>query len=653
MQIGIPEIDRKYEILDMLGEGGMGAIYRARHRYLDEIRVIKTIRPQLRSNPDMQGRFLQEAKVAAKLSHPHIASIYDFTMTEDGLACIVMEHIDGRNLREIQREHGNLTAIQTQMIARQVLDALGYLHARQFVHRDISTDNLMLGVDDTGRPKVTLIDLGLAKSLEAPEHHTTTGMVVGKVRYIAPEQLSSGAADSVVDGRCDLYAFGVVLYELMTSKLPIVGDDAVSLIAGHLSRPPVSFDETDPTGAVPIGLRQVVMKSLAKKPDDRYASAADMAAAIDSALVSADGDESAFDLEQQTSLMSSSAIQAVDRAAASGTPFGSAPAQDSAPASVAPGPGGATVVADRKAWRLPSALSGKRLLIGALAAAAAVSLVFLLPMIQGRGEGASAGGIVAESGRGAGRGEALAADAIFYGQSHALLIGNNAYQSLPLLETAVNDVRAVGAVLERQFGFSVTLLENATRKEMIDALSNLLGSLTSRDNLLVYYAGHGNIEFGRESWQPVDAAPDDTTQWISTQYEISTPMKDASVRHVLVISDSCYAGASTIDSTFDPSAERGQPADVLAGRVSRMVLTSGGLSPVLDQGDGHLSIFARAFLEALDESTEIRSTSDLFLALRPKVIASAQAYQFDQAPTLAPIPRAGDEGGELFFVPSS
>ena len=201
MQIGIPEIEQKYEILEMMGEGGMGEIYRARHRYLDEIRVIKTMRPQLRSNPDMQARFLQEAKVAAKLRHPNIASIYDFTMTDDGMACIVMEHIDGRNLRQVQREHGRLTPTQAQLVSRQVLDALGYLHARQFVHRDISTDNLMLGMDDESRTKVTLIDLGLAKSLEAPEHHTRTGMVVGKMRYIAPEQLSRGAEGVTIDGR--------------------------------------------------------------------------------------------------------------------------------------------------------------------------------------------------------------------------------------------------------------------------------------------------------------------------------------------------------------------------------------------------------------------------------------------------------------------
>ncbi len=281
MQIGIPEIERKYEILELMGEGGMGSIYRARHRYLDEIRVIKTIRPQLRDDEELQARFLREAQVAAKLRHAHIASIYDFTMTDDGVACIVMEYIDGLNLREVQRSQRRLSVNEIRQVAHQVLGALTYLHDRQLCHRDISTDNLMLSWDAAGKPVTKLIDLGLAKSLEAPQWQTKTGMVVGKVRYIAPEQLSRGAPGVVIDARCDLYSFGVVLYELLTDQLPISGEDEVSLIAGHLHRDPRSFSETDPHGRIPELLRAVVLRALAKKPDDRFTSAAAFSAALD------------------------------------------------------------------------------------------------------------------------------------------------------------------------------------------------------------------------------------------------------------------------------------------------------------------------------------------------------------------------------------
>jgi hypothetical protein len=248
----------------------------------------------------------------------------------------------------------------------------------------------------------------------------------------------------------------------------------------------------------------------------------------------------------------------------------------------------------------------------------------------------------------------LALGDVFFGRSHALLIGNNAYRLLPQLETAVNDVRAIAAVLDRHYGFSVTVLENATRTEIIDSLSAITSSLTARDNLLVYYAGHGNIEFGRESWQPVDAAPDDTTHWISTQHEISSPLARSSARHVLVISDSCYAGASAtgeVAITAPAGADRVAAIRRLTSRSSRMVMTSGGLSPVLDQGDGHLSIFARALVEVLADDT-LRGASEIFAVLRPRVLAAARAFDFEQQPTLAAIPRAGDEGGEFFFVPT-
>ena len=653
MQIGIPEIEKKYEILELMGEGGMGSIYRARHRYLDEIRVIKTIRPQLVTQANVQARFLGEAKVAAKLRHPNIASIYDFTMTEEGTACIVMEYIDGQNLRQIQRERGRLAATEVLPVARQVLDALSYLHSRQFVHRDISTDNLMLGTDDLGQPKATLIDLGLAKSLEAPDAFTQTGTVVGKVHYIAPEQLSRGAPGVTIDGRCDLYSFGVVLYELLTKHLPIAGDDHVSLIAGHLHRAPLSFDVTDPEGLVPPSIRSVVLRALAKKPEHRFASAADLAEALEEAGSGIDLPVDVGEAATRTMAMGG-AEAATEVAQRRGRPeLGEA--VDATEVLDTGGLGSALRTAFGRPFR-SLGRSGRR-----MAAIAITALVLVGAALVGWRWRANAPSI------GSGATNAMGATAeapadqavselgdIFFGRNHALLIGNNAYRLLPQLETAVNDVRAIGAVLERRYGFSVTVVENATRTETIDALSAITSSMTARDNLLVYYAGHGNIEFNRESWQPVDAAPDDTTNWISTQHEISSPLARSSARHVLVISDSCYAGAAAteaVDSQPSTGADRSDVIRQLTSRSSRMVMTSGGLSPVLDQGDGHLSIFARALLEVLEDGS-LRGTSEIFGALQPRVLAAARAFDFEQQPTLAAIPRAGDEGGELFFVPT-
>ncbi len=266
-------IDGKYEILGKMREGGMGAIYKVRHRLLDEIRVIKVIRSQADGSSEAgeaANRFLSEAKAAIKLRHPNVAVLHDFAVT-GGQAFIVMEHIDGWNLLEVLSGYGPLPISLTIEIARQSLKALGYLHRHRIVHRDVSPDNLMLTRDVDGHPLVKLIDLGIAKTLEGQGGLTTTGVFLGKPRYGSPERFGGGAWDA----RSDLYSFGVVLYELLTGRSPVTGSDPTALMAGHLFRPPVGFDETDPGGRVPPELRAVVLKSLAKKPEERMASAED------------------------------------------------------------------------------------------------------------------------------------------------------------------------------------------------------------------------------------------------------------------------------------------------------------------------------------------------------------------------------------------
>jgi TonB family protein len=264
------QIDGKYEILGKLREGGMGAIYKVRHRLLDEVRVVKVIRSQ---QADAVGeaadRFLAEARSAIKLRHPNVAVLHDFAVTGDGQAFIVMEYIDGWNLLEVLSGFGPPPISLTLEIARQSLKALGYLHRHKIVHRDVSPDNLMLTRDVDGHPLVKLIDLGIAKSLGGASGLTTTGVFLGKPRYGSPERFGGGAWDE----RSDLYSFGVVLYELLTGRAPVTGSEPAALMAGHLFRPPLDFAETDPHGRVPPELREVALQALAKKPEDRIASA--------------------------------------------------------------------------------------------------------------------------------------------------------------------------------------------------------------------------------------------------------------------------------------------------------------------------------------------------------------------------------------------
>jgi eukaryotic-like serine/threonine-protein kinase len=272
-------IEGKYEILEKLKEGGMGAIYKVRHRLLDEVRVVKVIRSHMEPTGEAGDRFLREARVAIRLRHPNIAALHDFAIAEDGNAFIVMEFIDGLNLLEILHGHGPPPVSLVLEIARQSLRALGYLHRQKIVHRDVSPDNLMLTRDVDGHAQVKLIDLGIAKGFGAggvAAGLTTTGIFLGKPRYAAPEQFGA----SPLDARSDLYSFAVVLYELLTGRSPITGQDPASYMAGHLFRPPVPFEETDPQGRVPAELRRTVFRAMAKKPEDRFESAEDFAWAL-------------------------------------------------------------------------------------------------------------------------------------------------------------------------------------------------------------------------------------------------------------------------------------------------------------------------------------------------------------------------------------
>jgi len=273
-KVAIPfeQLEGKYEILEKIREGGMGSVYKVRHRLLDEVRVIKVMRPHLADDEVLRARFLREAKVAIRLRHRNLAQIYDFTMDDTGYAYLVMEYIDGLNLQEIGKVLDPPFIGLALEIARQSLDALGYLHRKRIIHRDVSPDNILVTRDDEGALLVKLIDLGIAKISEGDEHLTSAGTFLGKVRYSSPEHFRTHEGPEVTP-RSDIYSFGVVLYELLTGTYPIKGTSIASLIAGHMVHPPLDFADSDPDGTLPEALRANVFKALQKKPEDRFPTA--------------------------------------------------------------------------------------------------------------------------------------------------------------------------------------------------------------------------------------------------------------------------------------------------------------------------------------------------------------------------------------------
>ena len=246
-----------------------------------------------------------------------------------------------------------------------------------------------------------------------------------------------------------------------------------------------------------------------------------------------------------------------------------------------------------------------------------------------------------------------------FGSYHALVIGNNDYRTLPDLATPVNDATELARLLQQRYGFRTTVLMNADRYQILSALNTLRESLTANDNLLIYYAGHGELDEvnQRGHWLPVDAERDSTANWIPTT-AVTDIINIMKAKQVMLVVDSCYAGALTRSSvarlgTGMTADERLHWLRTMATRRSRTALTSGGLAPVMDAGGGRHSVFAKALLEVLGSNADTLDGQRLHREVAARVAYAAANLRFDQVPEYAPIRFAGHEAGEFFLVPET
>jgi serine/threonine protein kinase len=272
-EFGVGQHIGDYEILSILGMGGMGKVYKVRNVIADRVEAMKILLPDLSSSQSLADRFLREIRLLATLNHPNIAALRT-ALTFQNQLVMVMEFVEGETLAN-RLARAPLSTAEVVNYADQILSALAYAHKQNIIHRDIKPANMML----TPQGVVKLMDFGIARSV-TDGSLTTTGTTLGSLNYMPPEQVRGEAADA----RSDIYSFGVSLYEMLTGKLPFQGDSQYSLMTAHLNQTPAA--PITLRGDLPPALSEIIMMAIAKDPNNRFQSAGAFRAALSSVPVS-------------------------------------------------------------------------------------------------------------------------------------------------------------------------------------------------------------------------------------------------------------------------------------------------------------------------------------------------------------------------------
>jgi serine/threonine protein kinase len=255
----------RYELLEKIGEGGMGVVYKAKCHLLNRFVTVKILKAELSNDEDFLARFKREATSVAKLSHQNIVNVYDVG-SENQINFIVMEYIDGKTLKQIIKENVRLSYCNTIEIALQIARALDCAHKNKIIHRDIKPDNILITEDNT----VKVTDFGIAKAADT-ETITSSNKVTGSAHYFSPEQ----AKGSLVDCRTDIYSLGIVMYEMITGRVPFNADSTITLAMKHIQEPVIPPKEI--IADLPENINKVILKAVEKEPFRRYQTAKEMA----------------------------------------------------------------------------------------------------------------------------------------------------------------------------------------------------------------------------------------------------------------------------------------------------------------------------------------------------------------------------------------
>lgn len=263
----------RFEVLDIVGQGGMGSVYKVRDSNTDRIVALKLLKPELCEDKAVLKRFLQEAASLSELDHENIVCVYDHGITDDGAPFLIMQYLDGETVADLIARNGKLNPTQAIDLTLQICAGLDYAHKKGFIHRDIKPSNIVLLNDGTNL-QVKLLDFGIAKIVETKSAATTnltqTGDVFGTPAYMSPEQCQGGD----IDKRTDIYSLGCVLYEMLTGKQPFAGSNAIQVALKHINGTPDSFTQNLPDSDILHSLEEIVLKCMRKAPKERFDSVA-------------------------------------------------------------------------------------------------------------------------------------------------------------------------------------------------------------------------------------------------------------------------------------------------------------------------------------------------------------------------------------------
>lgn len=275
----------KYRLLDVLGEGGMGIVYLAEHELIEKKIALKVLRKEYSGKPELVQRFKQEAISASRIKHPNVLDVFDFGQLENGCFFLAMEHLQGCDLADELTQSTVIEPVTAVRLALQMCRALGAAHSRGVVHRDMKPENVFLHRTEDGDEIVKIVDFGIAQlrarddktQEQAPRRRLTrTGVIFGTPEYMSPEQ----AAGRNADLRVDIYAVGVILYEMFTGAVPFAGESFMAVLTAHLTQAVPPMRSWAPNLDISPELEAAVMKALAKNPDERYQSMSELGRAL-------------------------------------------------------------------------------------------------------------------------------------------------------------------------------------------------------------------------------------------------------------------------------------------------------------------------------------------------------------------------------------